>query len=115
VGYERGGAVVSIYGSFGVFDGGEPDQPAPIVYQGSHILPSTDDPRAGNFDLGLINGWITAQGRTGPTDEALWPYLRAGAGDAEGRQVELVFDVEQVEQLHADLGWWLEHVDRSAR
>jgi hypothetical protein len=107
---------VSIYGSFGVLDGDDPDRPAPIAYQGSHILPSTDAPRAGNFDLGLINGWITAQGRTGPADEeTLWPYLRVGAGDAQGCQVEMVLDAEQVEQLHTDLGWWLEHVDRSAR
>jgi hypothetical protein len=107
---------MSIYGSFGIFDDDDPDRRPPIAYQASHILPSTDDPRAGNFELGLINSWITATGRTGPADEeALWPYLRVGAGDAQGQQVELVLDVEQVEQLHTDLGWWLEHVDRSAR
>jgi hypothetical protein len=107
---------VSIYGSFCTFDGDEPDQPAPIAYQGSHVLPAKDDPRAGSFDLGLINGWITRQGRTGPADEeALWPYLRVGAGNADARQVELVLDVEQVEQLYTDLGWWLAHVDRGAR
>jgi hypothetical protein len=107
---------VSVYGSFGTLDGDEPDEPAPIVYQGSHVLPSKDDPRGGHFDLGLINGWITSQGRPGPADEeALWPYLRVGAGDVEGGRVELVLDVGQVERLHTDLGWWLAHVDRSAR
>jgi hypothetical protein len=107
---------VSIYGSFGILDDDEPGRPAPILYQGSHVLPSADDPRGGNLDLGMIHGWVTCQGRTGPADEeALWPYPRVGAGDGPDRQVELILDVDQVEQLHTDLGWWLAHVDRNAR
>jgi hypothetical protein len=105
---------MSVYGSFCVLDSDE--HGAPIAYQGSHVVPSADHPRAGNLDLGLIHGWVTAQGRSGPADEeALWPYLRVGAGDAQGRQVELVLDVDQVEQLHTELGWWLAHVDRCAK
>jgi len=50
----------------------------PIVYQGSHILPSDEDRRGGSFGFGEIAGFITRDGRDdGPEDEDQpWPYLR---------------------------------------
>jgi hypothetical protein len=107
---------VSVYGSFCTFDVDEPDRRAPMLYRGSHVLPSMDDTRGGSFDLGLIPGHITRDGHDdGDEDGAVWPFLRVGMRGSEEEPDTLVFDVEQVEQLHADLGWWLAHVDRRAR
>lgn len=66
----------------GVIRDGEPapeDLDAPIIYQGSHILPSENDKRGGSIDLALIPSHITREGRgDGPEDEIPWPYLRVG-------------------------------------
>ena len=50
----------------------------PIVYRGSHVLPSGTDQRGGSLGFGEIAGFITRDGRDdGPEDEDQpWPYLR---------------------------------------
>lgn len=65
---------MSIYASFLTFDGDEP--PAPIVYRGSHILPSDEDDRGGLLMLALIPSFISRTGDDGPEDEAPLPWLR---------------------------------------
>jgi hypothetical protein len=62
-------------------DCGQPD--APLVYQGSHILPSETDQRRGWVDLALIPSHITRDGRDDkPVDERPWPYLRLGVNES---------------------------------
>lgn len=109
---------MSIWASFGIFDGDLGDQPRPIRYQRSHVLPGPDDERAGYLDLGLIPGHITRDGRDdGPDDDdSSWPYLRiAAAEDDDAERVTVVFDVTQVEHLRDQLTWWLGRVNNSAK
>lgn len=113
---------MSIWASFGIFDG-EEDQPRPIRYRRSHVLPSPDDDRAGRLDLALIPGHVTRDGRDdGPEDDdKCWPYLRvsiAEGDDDDGATV--VLDAHQVAQLRDELDLWLARVhpadpDGSAR
>lgn len=65
---------MSIFATFLDFDGAE--GPAPIVYRGSHILPSDDDERGGMVMLALIPSFINRTGDDGPEDEAPLPWLR---------------------------------------
>lgn len=81
---------------------------APIVYRGSHVLPSAaSDPRGGSVDLALIPGHITRNGRDdGPDDGAPWPYLRLGVN---GETV--VLDRAGVALVHRTLSRWLDDTD----
>lgn len=77
---------------------------APLVYQGSHHLPSEFDPRGGTVDLALIPSHITRDGRDDkPEDEAPWPYLRFGVNEGT-----VILTRENVQQVYETLGWWLE-------
>jgi hypothetical protein len=72
---------VSIYATIpGLGKPDEGDDPAagiPLVYQGSHILPSEDDRRGGHIGLAQIPSHITRDGRDDtPTDGRPWPWLR---------------------------------------
>jgi hypothetical protein len=80
---------------------------APIVYQGSHILPAMTDERDGHVDLALIPGHIERDGRERetPDEDTPWPYLRFGVN---GETV--VLDVAGVERVHASLDHWLRRV-----
>ena len=82
----------------------------PIVYQGSHILPSSTDRRGGSLSLGEIAGWITRDGRDdGPEDEDTpWPWLRVTMRtvDADDCQ-DVVLDRVHVETLRDYLTDWL--------
>jgi hypothetical protein len=82
-------------------------QPGPLAYQGSHILPADTDPRGGHFDLGAIPGFITRDGRPPLSDLEDWPYhpwLRVSVN-----QETVVLTRAQVEQVHTELGRWLNH------
>lgn len=74
----------------------------PIHFQGSDVLPSNEDRRAGVFMLGEIPGFISRDGRDdGPEDEdAAWPFLRVtiredGAEDCQ----DVVLDLAQITEL----------------
>jgi hypothetical protein len=86
----------------------------PIVYQGSHVLPASDDKRGGTFGFGEIAGFITRDGRDdGPVDDDQpWPYLRATmhAQDAEEPQ-DAVLDRPLVLSLRDYLSDWLAATD----
>ncbi len=113
---------VSIYATAVALDGVE--EPAPIVYQGSHVLPSDDDARDGSLLLCQIPGFISRTDRVlcgddeqcGKPDsvccDRVWPYLRLSL-HAEG-DATVVLDHAQVQQIHAYLGRWLDHADPKA-
>lgn len=105
----------------------EDDEPAPIRYLGSHVLPTPGDERGGSLDLGLIPGFITDNGwclhgvdhtsRTStrdactcePLDElpAVWPFLRVGVSDDDEAGCVVVLDHAQVLALRDELTAWL--------
>jgi hypothetical protein len=74
----------------------------PIAYQGSHVLPSDDDPRGGSLSMCTIGGHITRDGRDdGPEDDDdIWPYVRVSLTEG-GEQFcnTVVLDRSQVESL----------------
>ncbi|MFY1686383.1 hypothetical protein [Plantactinospora sp. WMMB782] len=96
---------MSIYATALPLDGDE--QPAPIVYQGSHVLPADGDARDGVLLLCQIPGHISLNGRDSPDDErTVWPWLRLSL-HGPGGDATVVLDREQVERIHAYLGEWL--------
>lgn len=75
----------------------------PLVYRGSHILPSEADPRGGCVDLSSIPGHIRREGRGVPSnDRQPYPFLRIGVNEAA-----LVLTRAQVARVHRTLGAWL--------
>lgn len=86
---------------------------APIIYQGSHILPSDDDPRGGAVDTGWIPDHIERDGRDDGR-EGPKPWLRLGvtqasSGDADAGRATVVLTREQVKRLRDDLSSWLDY------
>lgn len=76
---------------------------APIVYQGSHILPAESDERRGHVSVASIAGFITRDGRDDqPDDGAPWPWLQVSVG-----QEDAVLDERQVRGLRDALSSWL--------
>jgi len=97
--------VVSIYASLAAPDNEDADMGilGPIVYQGSHVLPSDDDERGGFVDIALIPSHITRDGRDDqPEDEAPWPYLRFGVNEST-----VVLTRDHVLQIAVTLSEWL--------
>lgn len=96
------------------------DETAPLLYQGSHVMPSADDPRGnewqsgGDFELAEIPGYVEHDGRTLCPDPmacdgtCVYPWLRASIG---GQSV--VLTVEQVRAIHEYTGRWLARVAES--
>lgn len=81
---------------------GQPD--SPIVYRGSHILPSAEDPRGGSVQLAAIPPHISRDGRDDGPDDGVtpWPFLRLSVG-----QEDAVLDEAQARQLRDALDGWL--------
>jgi hypothetical protein len=77
---------------------------APIRYQGSHILPSEDDERAGVVSLALVPSHITRDGRDDGPDDAVtpWPYVRVSVGTEDA-----ILDEQGVAAMYRQLGEWL--------
>jgi hypothetical protein len=78
----------------------------PYAYQGSHVLPSTEDPRDEGWSVHVaqVPSHITRDGRDDqPEDGAPWPWLRLSM-----HSDNTVLDRGQVTELHAVLGAWLE-------
>lgn len=91
-----GGQTVSVWATTLVIDDGEPEEGdlAPIVYQGSHVLPADTDERGGGVEIahvpGRYNGWH--------------PWLRLTVyDDTVGANATIVLTEPQVRLLHAAL------------
>ena len=78
---------------------------APIVYQGSHVLPSDDDARGGTVDVAAIPDFIVRDGR----DDAQGDWLRLSVY-AEDDAV--VLTRSHVERLRDTLTKWLDAEER---
>lgn len=76
---------------------------APIIYQGSHVLPSDDDPRGGYIDLACIPNHITRDDRPELPEGALKDWLRFGVNGAT-----VILTRHNVERVVASLTSWLE-------
>jgi hypothetical protein len=94
-------------GTYGLDDSqpctcGRPD--TPLVYKGSHVLPSATDERGGWVDIACIAGFITRDGRdesAGDYDSP-WPYLRFGVNEQT-----VVLTERNVRQIADTLNEWL--------
>ena len=75
---------------------------APIIYQGSHILPSDKDPRGGRVALAAIPDHITRNGRDDAPEGSRKPWLRLGVN---GQTV--VLTEHQARRLHNSIRRWL--------
>lgn len=97
---------MSIYSSNFVLAADDGDGPAPIIYQGSHVLPDDSDQRGGTLDLGVIPGWIERPGRPATNNQGravpLHPWLRITINDES-----VVLDRAQVAALTGHLREWL--------
>lgn len=79
----------------------------PILYRGSHVLPSDDDPRHGSVYVCAIPGFIEREGRPavdGETEaeDRVHPWLRLSVGAETA-----VLDRALVVRMHETLGGWL--------
>lgn len=80
---------------------------APVIYQGSHVLPSRKDKRDGLFGFAAIPPHITRNGRDDKPEDGKWyPWLRFHLSG--GNKDTVILDRKQVQKLHAALGGWLE-------
>jgi hypothetical protein len=89
---------------------------APLIYQGSHVTPTADDPRGGEFDLATIPPHIPPKGENYLEDRE-WEYqhgfLRVGMFEdpsTYGHDMHtptILLDREQVTELRNHLTRWL--------
>lgn len=86
-------------------DCGQPK--SPLLYQGSHVLPSNDDERGGWLDVAGIPDYITRDGRDDAHGTGLKDWLRLIMGDQDGKAT-LVLTRQQVQELRDVLTLWLE-------
>lgn len=103
----------------GVIRDGDPDPEdldAPLIYQGSHVLPEADHPRGGHVGLACINAFVRHYREHPDSEEEPWlplePYLRLDvkADDATaqgGAYATVVLTVEQASRLRAALDEWI--------
>lgn len=82
----------------------------PIAYQGSHVMPSERDRRAGRFDLAEIPGYVRSE-PGGELEPPPYPWLRVGACERGGGDAVVLLDRDQVAQVHAYLTDWLERTE----
>lgn len=116
------GVIVSVWGTRLSLDGTWPEDRQPIRYQGSHRVPTADDPRGGLLDTASISSELTADGKDdGPADDTPLPFLRVAVaervvtredaqpgellGTAPGMQT-VILDAGQVRELRDDLTDW---------
>lgn len=99
---------MSIYASLpGIGDIGDDETIGPPwIYQGSHILPSMDDPRGGSVGLAEVPSHITRDGRDDqPEDGRPWPWLRLSVVE-DGVVIDVVINPVQARHLAAQLVAW---------
>ncbi|WP_328903248.1 hypothetical protein OHR86_28005 [Streptomyces sp. NBC_00441] len=101
---------MSIYASLPGVDEESPGGP-PWAYQGSHILPTEDDPHAGCVSLASIPSHITRDGRDDhPDDGTPWPWLRI-AIDTDTEDPAVVIGPAQARHLAEQLNAWADEAD----
>lgn len=89
---------------------------APILYQGSHVTPTIEDPRGGSIDLATIPPHISPRGIAHDEEQATrWDFLRFGfvlpaeKSTVEGMYVaECLLDRDQITELRDELTKWLD-------
>ncbi len=105
---------MSIFATLFALDGD--DQQLPIVYQGSHVNPSEDDPRGGALLVCGIPDHCHPDAR-GRDDDLGRPveFLRLFAAEdpatyrgMEPGEATLVLDLTQVTELRDTLTWWID-------
>lgn len=101
----------------GVIRDGAPspeDLDAPLIYQGSHVLPEPDHPRGGWLDLAYIPPHVRydrehPDGEDEPDGPPTDPYLRLCLGDREGNAT-VILTLPQAQRLRDALvdfcGWF---------
>lgn len=110
---------MSIYASgFSIGDNWDEDpEPAPLIYLGSHILPTPDSPRGGSLHCSHIPDHITrgTPGEPGYEGDGLKDYMRVGVSEQQRPNLnqypgsgDVLLDREQVLRLRDYLTWWLE-------
>lgn len=84
------------------------DNPAPVIYQGSHVQPREGDKRGGFLDLAYMPDYCAQP-------EGDVPFLRLFVGEAASTyqgmnpgQATIVLDQEQVVRLRDKLTRWLD-------
>jgi hypothetical protein len=104
---------MSLWSSFGIFDGEQENHPAPLIYLQSHVLPSPGDERGGCLDLASIPAFLTRDGYDDAAEDgtSCWPYLRVSLVASVQGEDTVVLDREQVEALRDELTGWLDRVD----
>lgn len=76
---------------------------APIVYQGSHILPDEEDRRGGYVSLSLVPSHITRDGRDDRPEEGTpYPWVRVSL-----ETEDVILDEQQAAAMYRALGDWL--------
>ena len=92
---------------------------APIVYEGSHVLPSDNDRRGGSVEVAAIPHHITRDGRDDASEGALKDWLRLSVDSLDsiktykdapyvsGGSATVVLTRNQVERLRDTLTAWL--------
>lgn len=92
---------------------------APIVYEGSHVLPSDNDRRGGSVEVAAIPDHITRDGRDDASEGALKDWLRLSVDSLDsiktykdapyvsGGSATVVLTRNQVERLRDTLTAWL--------
>ena len=94
-------------------DCGQPH--APIIYQGSHVLPSDDDPRGGSVDIASIPEHIERDDRPELPEGTPKPWLRLGlyqhtasdGSDLHPGQATLILDRRGVQTMRDAFDAWL--------
>jgi hypothetical protein len=84
---------------------------SPYVYQGSHVLPATNDPRGGWVEIAAIPNHITRDGRDDGA-EGKHDWLRVTVGETLDQQGRVLLDRAQVEALRNTLTEWLDAKER---
>lgn len=83
----------------------------PLAYLRSHVVPTADGQRAGNFDLASIAAHIGPDREYRDEDGTHLPYLRVGLRGSPEEPDVVVLDEPKVRELHRVLTWWLANVD----
>lgn len=73
----------------------------PIIYEGSHVIPSADDARCGWVEIAGIPAFC------GPNPAQLVDFLRLDVSEDNGCQATVVLDRAQVERIRDTLTDWL--------